>query len=88
MFLAAQERGCVRPVAMMAALTQGRNFLLRGVNRQVDEAREELLGEEHESDFFLLMRAWRYADRAGYSMDACRRSGNPRPGGPAGGAAL
>ena len=31
MFLEAQERGCVRPVAMMAALTQGRNFLLRGV---------------------------------------------------------
>jgi ATP-dependent helicase HrpB len=75
MFLEAQERGCVRTVAMMAALTQGRNFLLRGVNRQVDEAREELLGEEHESDFFLLMRAWRYADRNNFSMDACRRLG-------------
>jgi ATP-dependent helicase HrpB len=75
MFLAAQERGCVRSVAMMAALTQGRNFLLRGVDRRVDEAREETLGEEHESDFFLLMRAWRYADHSGYSMDACRRLG-------------
>jgi ATP-dependent helicase HrpB len=75
MFLEAGERGCVRSVAMMAALTQGRNFLLRGVTRQVEEAREELLGEEHESDFFLLMRAWRYADRSGYSMDACRRVG-------------
>ena len=75
MFLAAQERGCVRPVAMMAALTQGRNFLLRGVARQVDEAREEVLGEEHESDFFLLMRAWRFADRNGYSLEACRRMG-------------
>jgi ATP-dependent helicase HrpB len=75
MFLAAQERGCVRSVAMMAALTQGRNFLLRGVPRPVEEAREELLGEEHESDFFLLMRAWRYADRSGYSLDACRRLG-------------
>ncbi len=75
MFLAAQERGCVRSVAMMAALTQGRNFLLRGVDRRVDEAREETLGEEHESDFFLLMRAWRYADRSGYSLDACRRLG-------------
>ena len=75
MLLAAQERGCVRPVAMMAALTQGRNFLLRGIPRQVEEAREELLGEEHESDFFLLMRAWRYADRANFSLDACRRIG-------------
>ena len=75
MFLEAQGRGCVRPVAMMAALTQGRNFLLRGVPRGVADAREEALGEEHESDFLLLMRAWRYADRSGYSLDACRRLG-------------
>ncbi len=75
MFLAAGERGCVRPVAMIAALTQGRNFLLRGGSRRVEEAREELLGEEHESDFFLLMRAWRFADRNGYSVEACARLG-------------
>ena len=75
MLLAAQERGCVRPVALMAALTQGRNFLLRGVPREVEQAREDTLGEEHESDFFLLMRAWRYADKANYSLDACRRLG-------------
>ena len=75
MFLAAAERGCVRPVALMAALTQGRNFLLRGVSREVEEARENLLGEEHESDFFLLMRAWRYADQANYALEACRRLG-------------
>ena len=75
MFLAAQERGCVRSVALMAALTQGRNFLLRGVDKRTDEAREDLFGEEHESDFFLLMRAWRYADKANYAMEACRRIG-------------
>ncbi|ACB76636.1 ATP-dependent helicase HrpB [Opitutus terrae] len=75
MLLAAQERGCVRPVALMAALTQGRSFLLRGVSRDVDDAREDALGEEHESDFFLLMRAWSYADRSNYSLEACRRLG-------------
>jgi ATP-dependent helicase HrpB len=75
MFLAAHERGCVRPLAMIAALTQGRTFLLRGGARRVDEAREEVLGEEHESDFFLLMRAWRFADRNGYSVEACGRLG-------------
>jgi ATP-dependent helicase HrpB len=75
MFLAAQERGCVRAVALMAALTQGRNFLLRGASKDVEQAREDTLGEEHESDFFLLMRAWRYADKANYSLDACRRLG-------------
>ena len=75
MLLAAQELGCVRPVALMAALTQGRSFLLRGVGREVEDRRTELLGEEPESDFFRLMRAWRYADRAGFSLDACRRLG-------------
>ena len=75
MFLAAQERGCVRPVALMAALTQGRNFLLRGVDKRTEELREEAMGEEHESDFFLLMRAWREADQASYALDACRRLG-------------
>ena len=75
MFLAAQDLGCVRPVALMAALTQGRGFLLRGAGREVEARREEILGEEHESDFFLLMRAWRCADRAHYSLDDCRRLG-------------
>jgi len=75
MFLAAQDYGCVRSVALMAALTQGRNFLLRNVDKRTAEAREELFGEEHESDFFLLMRAWRYADKANYNPDACRRLG-------------
>jgi ATP-dependent helicase HrpB len=75
MFLEADARGCVRPIALMAALTQGRNFLLRGVPKEAEQAREDLLGEESESDFFLLMRAWRYADKANYSLDACRRLG-------------
>ncbi|MDB6115707.1 MAG: hrpB 2 [Lacunisphaera sp.] len=75
MFLAAQDYGCVRSVALMAALTQGRNFLLRGVDKRTQEARDDLFGEEHESDFFLLMRAWRYADKANYNGDACRRLG-------------
>ncbi|HXA14135.1 MAG TPA: ATP-dependent RNA helicase, partial [Opitutaceae bacterium] len=75
MLLEADARGCVRPVALMAALVQGRNFLLRGVPKEVDQAREDLLGEEHESDFFLLMRAWRYADKNNYAIDACRRLG-------------
>ena len=75
MLLEADVRGCVRSIALMAALTQGRNFLLRGVPRDVEDAREDQLGEEHESDFFLLMRAWRFADQANYAVDACRRLG-------------
>jgi ATP-dependent helicase HrpB len=75
MFLEADVRACVRPIAMMAALTQGRSFLLRGVPKDVEQAREDVLGEETESDFFLLMRAWRYAERSNYNLDACRRLG-------------
>ncbi len=75
MLLEADRRGCVRPVALLAALTQTRSLLLRGVSREVEEAREDALGEEKESDFFLLMRAWRHAERGGFSVDACRRLG-------------
>ncbi len=75
MLLEAGERGCVRPVALMAALTQGRSFLLRGATREVEDTRDDLLGEESESDFFLLMRAWAYAENTRYNFDACRRLG-------------
>lgn len=75
MLLEADTRGCVRPVALMAALTQGRSFLLRGVTREIEEAREQAWGEEHESDFFLLMRAWEVAARNNYAIDFCRQVG-------------
>lgn len=75
MLLEADARRCVRPVALMAALTQGRSFLLRGVSREVAEAREQAWGEEHTSDFFLLMRAWEWAAKENFSVDACRRLG-------------
>ena len=75
MLLAAAEFGCVRPVALIAALTQGRSLLTRGEGRQVGDARDELLGGETASDFFVLMRAWRYADRNGYDLGRCRKLG-------------
>ena len=75
MLLAAQEYGCVRPIALIAALTQGRDLLVRRQGREVDEARDELFGGAGDSDFFALMRAWRYADRNGYNVDRCRRLG-------------
>jgi ATP-dependent helicase HrpB len=75
MLLAAQVVGCVRPVALIAALTQGRNLLVRGQANQVDDPHSELLGDERDSDFFILMRAWRYAERNGYQIERCRRRG-------------
>jgi len=60
MLLAAESYGCVREVALVAALSQGRNLLRRG-GSDTDEARERALGEEHASDLFLTLRAWKLA---------------------------
>jgi len=75
MLLAAQEYGCVRSVALIAALTQGRDLLMRRQGKQVEDPRDDLLGAETESDFFVLMRAWCYAERNGYHVEGCRRMG-------------
>ncbi|MBI4027828.1 MAG: ATP-dependent helicase HrpB [Verrucomicrobia bacterium] len=75
MLLAAHEYHCVRPVALIAALTQGRNIWVRSAGKPMDEERENALGPESDSDFFLLMRAWRYAEQCGYDLQRCRRVG-------------
>lgn len=75
MLLAAQDYGCVRPIALIAALTQGRDLLARGQGPHADHGRDELLDGETESDFFILMRAWRYAERDANQTDRCRRLG-------------
>lgn len=75
MLLAAQDYGCVRPIALIAALTQGRDLLTRRQGTHIDEARDEIFDGETESDFFVLMRAWRYAERNSYHIDRCRRMG-------------
>jgi len=75
MLLAAHDYGCVRPVALIAALTQGRDLLVRRHGKQIGDSRDDLFSEEMESDFFVLMRAWRYAERNGYHIERCRRMG-------------
>ena len=62
-------------VALMAALTQGRNFLLRGVAGSVDKARDQQWGDEASSDFFRLIRAWEFAHANRYQVEACRALG-------------
>jgi ATP-dependent helicase HrpB len=75
MLLAAADYNCVWAVALIVALTQGRDLLVRRQGIQTDDSRDDLLGAETESDFFVLMRAWRYAERNGYHIDRCRRAG-------------
>jgi ATP-dependent helicase HrpB len=73
MLLMADELGCVATVALIAALTQERHLLKRSENGQMDHDRELLLGKEVESDFFVLIRAWLYAQENG--PDKARRLG-------------
>jgi ATP-dependent helicase HrpB len=75
MLLAAQEYGCVYQAALVAALTQGRDLLLRNCGKDVDSAREDIFGEKASSDFWILMRAWTYAAKNDFRLDACRKLG-------------
>lgn len=75
MLLAGHDLGCVRAAALIAALSQGRSILLRSEGRRMDEQREDLLGGETESDFFVLMRAWRFAQRHNFDPQRCRSLG-------------
>lgn len=75
MLLAAQEFHCVYQACLVAALTQGRDLLLRGVDAATNREREELLGQKAGSDFWILMRAWQFAANKDFRIDACRRLG-------------
>jgi ATP-dependent helicase HrpB len=75
MLLAAQEHGCVHQACLVAALTQGRDLLLRNVGREAVSAREDLFGDKASSDFWILMRAWTYAAKHQFRLEACRKLG-------------
>ena len=75
MFLAAKDYGCVREIALIAALTQGRDLLAGANAKHADYFSDDLPGGQTESDFFVLMRAWQYAERAGFNIERCRRMG-------------
>ena len=75
MLLAADELGCVPSIALVAALTQGRNLLRRAEGKQMQESRDDVLGEKAESDFLVLMRAHRFAEKSNFNPQACRDLG-------------
>jgi HrpA-like RNA helicase len=75
MLLAAEELGCVHQACLIAALTQGRDLLVRKVDSGSKDKREDVLGDKAASDFLILMRAWKFADERRYDLDACKRMG-------------
>jgi ATP-dependent helicase HrpB len=75
MLLAAQEYHCVHQACVVAALTQGRDLLIRNPGREAESAREDLLGEKAGSDFWVVMRAWSFAVNNQFRLEACRKLG-------------
>src|SRR3954470_15288893 len=73
MLLAAEEHRCIPAIALMAALTQGRNLLRRAEGKQAREEREDLLGTDDASDLFVLTRAFRFAERNNFDPRRCAR---------------
>jgi ATP-dependent helicase HrpB len=73
MLLAAQEQRCVRAIALIAAVTQGRNLLRRAEGKQAREEREDLLGDDDDSDLFILTRAFRFAEKNNFDPRRCAR---------------
>ncbi len=73
MFLAAEDLGCGREAAVIAALVQSRTLLLRADKRTV-EAREEAWGRAG-SDFVMLMRALEWAQERRFRLEDCRGLG-------------
>ena len=75
MLLAAQQYRCVPAVALIAALTQGRNLLRRLEGKQAREDREDVLGSDAASDLFILMRAFRFAEKSRFDPERCAQLG-------------
>jgi len=79
MLLAAHELGCVPAVVQVAALTQGRGVIRRAEGRQMQQDRDDALGESAESDFFLHLRALRFAEQRNFNPQTCRPLGVQAP---------
>lgn len=75
MLIAADELGCVYQACLIAALTQGRDLMIRKVDKDAKGRRESKLGEKSASDFFKMMQAWKYAAENSFRLDACKRMG-------------
>jgi ATP-dependent helicase HrpB len=73
MFIAAEELGCVRSAALIAALTQTRSMLLR-VDKKIEDERAEIFSAGT-SDFLVLMRVFEWARSRDFRMNECRTLG-------------
>src|SRR5205823_3580960 len=62
-------------IALIAALTQGRSLLRRAEGKQMREEREDFFGADDESDLFIFVRAFRFAEKNNFDPRRCARLG-------------
>src|SRR5207247_1424596 len=76
MLVEAARFGCVPAAALCAALVSGRDLLMRvgREDKHLKEARE-LFEASQESDFYTLLRAYQFAKKNDFRVEACRRYG-------------
>ena len=75
LLLAASDLSCVPDAAAIAALTQGRPLLQRGLPRDVERQRDAILGEETRSDLLYQLRALRFAEQNRFDIGTLRPLG-------------
>jgi ATP-dependent helicase HrpB len=75
LLIAAQEFGCVHEACLVAALSQGRDLLVRNPDPQAAAVRETVLGSDSQSDFEVWMRAWRYALENHFHLETLQKVG-------------
>ncbi len=79
MLVAAQEYECVYQACVIAALTQGRDLVVRNASPDVRSARADLFGEKAASDFWTMMRAYDFAVENQFRADILRTAGINAP---------
>jgi ATP-dependent helicase HrpB len=75
LLLTAADLSCVPDAAAIAALTQGRPLLQRGLPRDVERLRDSTLGEETQSDLLYQLRALRFAEQHRFDISTLRPLG-------------
>lgn len=74
MMIAAHELGCLRQIAFIAAMAQGRDIMLELADRRRSDEREDLLGDT-DSDFFHRLTLVGMARKQGFDFEFCKRWG-------------
>ena len=74
MMIAAHELGCLRQIAFVAAMAQGRDIMLELNDRRRDDEREDLLGDT-DSDFFHRLTLFGMVRKKDFDFEFCKRWG-------------